>query len=348
MLSTKTEKRLQRKLWRIVQGSENDDDEQVCKQLAAFQTRFDDQQQFHRILISRHQPSGDSICHVIARHDRLVVLRRHEEELRTMLRVGNGEGKEPLHDAAATGSLRVARHLIRSDVTEVNALKRNGWTPLMMAATCAENLPMLELLVEEGNAVVSLRNKDGWDAFHIACRSGDVSMAKYLHSRHPDSVRAVSNNGRTPLHTAALHARNPVIKFLLATRQIPLTVEDNCGSVPAMEAVCSGDLTTISLLHTPQTIHHRDKAGYSCLHAASENGRVDALRHLVNELAYGVDSPTTDGNSHTALHLAYFANQPECVRVLVDELGADTQLCDAKSRLPHQMTSKKSWKFNND
>ncbi len=151
---------MQRKLWRIVQGSEDDeDDEQVCKQLAAFQTAFDDRQHFHRILISRHQPSGDSICHVIARHDRLVVLRRHEEELKTLLRVGNGEGKEPLHDAAATGSLRVARHLLRTNVAEVNALKRNGWTPLMMAATRAGNLPMVKLLVEEGEAVVSLRNK---------------------------------------------------------------------------------------------------------------------------------------------------------------------------------------------
>lgn len=73
-------------------------------------------------------------------------------------------------------------------------------TPLMMACT-RRNLAVIQDLLRHG-ADPALRNKDGWTAFHIACRTGDPLVVDYLHTFAPDIWRTESKTCRTPLHTA--------------------------------------------------------------------------------------------------------------------------------------------------
>lgn len=82
----------------------------------------------------------------------------------------------------------------------IDPLKRADWTPLMLACTkpCE---PVVRILVEHG-ASLTLRNKDGWTAFHLACRTGNVSIVAYLLDRDPTVLLSWSKNGRMPLHTA--------------------------------------------------------------------------------------------------------------------------------------------------
>lgn len=73
-------------------------------------------------------------------------------------------------------------------------------TPLMMACT-RRHLPIINELLAHG-ANPALKNKDGWNCFHIACREGDPAVVQRLLEACPDVWRTESKTLRTPLHTA--------------------------------------------------------------------------------------------------------------------------------------------------
>ena len=68
--------------------------------------------------------------------------------------------------------------------------------------SCAKsNLDVIRVLVQNG-ANLRLRNKDGWNCFHIAAREGQTNILNYLLDSCTDIWNSCSKNGRTPLHTA--------------------------------------------------------------------------------------------------------------------------------------------------
>lgn len=70
----------------------------------------------------------------------------------------------------------------------------------MMACT-RQNLEVIKDLVEHG-ANPLLKNKDGWNCFHIASREGHGQVLSYLLAASPSSWDTESTTRRTPLHTA--------------------------------------------------------------------------------------------------------------------------------------------------
>lgn len=62
---------------------------------------------------------------------------------------------------------------------------------------------MIRDLVEHG-ANPLLKNKDGWNSFHIASREGDPLILQYLLGVCPSAWRTESKIRRTPLHTAGV------------------------------------------------------------------------------------------------------------------------------------------------
>lgn len=79
-------------------------------------------------------------------------------------------------------------------------------TPLMMACT-RRDLGVIQDLVEHG-ANPLLKNKDGWNSFHIASREGDPLVLQYLLTVCPAAWKTESKIGRTPLHTAGTVQRS--------------------------------------------------------------------------------------------------------------------------------------------
>lgn len=87
---------------------------------------------------------------------------------------------------------------------EIDPMKRADWTPLMLACTKQDDA-IVKFLAEHG-ASPRLRNKDGWNSFHLACREGNTSIVSYLLNQDPTLLESRSKNGRTPLHTAGINA----------------------------------------------------------------------------------------------------------------------------------------------
>ncbi len=84
-----------------------------------------------------------------------------------------------------------------------------------MLACTKDCLCTVQTLVNYGASLL-LRNKDGWNSFHIACREGHTAIVNFLLDSLPDREHwsTISKNGRTPLHTAALHGRADVVRIL--------------------------------------------------------------------------------------------------------------------------------------
>lgn len=77
----------------------------------------------------------------------------------------------------------------------------------MMACT-RRNLEVIQELLCHG-ANPALRNKDGWNSFHIACREGEPLIIQHLLDAAPEVWQTNSKTGRTPLHTAGRVSLEP-------------------------------------------------------------------------------------------------------------------------------------------
>lgn len=76
-----------------------------------------------------------------------------------------------------------------------------------MLACTKHNEDIVRALVDHG-ASLTLRNKDGWNCFHLACREGSKRIVTCLLDKDPNIWQTTSKNGRTPLHTACKKCRD--------------------------------------------------------------------------------------------------------------------------------------------
>ena len=116
----------------------------------------------------------------------------------------------------------------------------------MLATTKGNNLASIKLLIEAG-ADVRLVNKDGWTSFHLAVRTGDLSLLAYLLATDPECSVTVSRNGRTPLYTACLAGLLHVVRWLLLL-DTAVNCPDYCGSTPVMDAARGDHLDCVQSL----------------------------------------------------------------------------------------------------
>ncbi|XP_038054135.1 ankyrin repeat domain-containing protein 16-like [Patiria miniata] len=273
--------------------------------------------------------SGDRAVHLAARHGHVRVLEFLKAE-GADFEAANLDGKRALHEAAASGNGNCVTFLLSSSGVLVDPLKRADWTPLHLACTKADKDVIKQLIEHKANP--RLRNKDGWNAFHIAAREGHVEILSYLLDSIPDLWDTVSNNGRTPLHTAALHGKLEAVNLLLTRGKYPVDQADSCGSTPLMDALRDGFVDIAQRLVDQQRadVHKCDILGRTALHLAAQAGCQSSVTFLVNQRQVDVDTPTSKGG-HTALHLAAKERHSTMLETL-HSLGANINATDDRGR----------------
>ncbi|MGH0131006.1 UNVERIFIED_CONTAM: hypothetical protein FKN15_008690 [Acipenser sinensis] len=213
---------------------------------------------------------------------------------------------------------------------KIDCLKKADWTPLMMSCT-KKNLAIIKDLIDHG-ANAALKNKDGWNCFHIACREGDPYIIQHLLDVCPGVWKTESKILRTPLHTAAMHGCVDVVKLLLDRCQYEPDCRDSCGVTPFMDAVRNGHIDIAKLLMEKQqaSFTAADNLGAKPLHQAAVTAQDQAIRFLLKDLGGDVNEPATDIKL-TALHYAAKEGHTCTIQTLIS-LGADVQAKDAKGR----------------
>ncbi|XP_069314815.1 ankyrin repeat domain-containing protein 16 isoform X1 [Eulemur rufifrons] len=273
--------------------------------------------------------AGDTLLHCAARHGRRDILAYLTEAWGMDMEAANRDYKRPLHEAASMGHQDCVRYLLGRGAV-VDCLKKADWTPLMMACT-RKNLEVIQDLVEHGASVL-LKNKDGWNSFHIASREGDPLILQYLLTVCPDAWKTESKIRRTPLHTAAMHGHLEAVKVLLKRCQYDPDCKDNCGVTPFMDAIQCGHIDVARLLLEKHKVclSAEDRLGAQALHRAAVTGQDEAIRFLVSELGVEVDVRATSTHL-TALHYAAKEGHTSTIQTLLS-LGADISSKDERNR----------------
>ncbi|XP_055209146.1 ankyrin repeat domain-containing protein 16 isoform X3 [Gorilla gorilla gorilla] len=281
-------------------------------------------------------PAGDTLLHCAARHGHRDVLAYLAEAWGMDIEATNRDYKRPLHEAASMGHRDCVRYLLGRGAA-VDCLKKADWTPLMMACT-RKNLGVIQELVEHG-ANPLLKNKDGWNSFHIASREGDPLILQYLLTVCPGAWKTESKIRRTPLHTAgtayssaAMHGHLEAVKVLLKRCQYEPDYRDNCGVTALMDAIQCGHIDVARLLLDEHgaCLSAEDSLGAQALHRAAVTGQDEAIRFLVSELGVDVDVRATSTHL-TALHYAAKEGHTSTIQTLLS-LGADINSKDEKNR----------------
>ncbi|KAH3880250.1 ankyrin repeat domain-containing protein 16-like [Dreissena polymorpha] len=294
-----------------------------------------------------HPKSGDTVVHYASRNGHVRLLQHFAVE-GFSLEITNFDGKRPLHEAAHAGQNACVTYLLSAGVV-VDPLKRADWTPLMLACSKVD-LYVVQELVNHG-ANLKLKNKDGWNCFHVAVREGNLDIIAYLLDCDSTLWDTVSLNGRSPLHTAALHGHVGVVRYLLEACHYVTDTQDSCGSTPLMDAVREDSIGCMELLihmHCAdvfkvdnlgrQCVHvacqtgslnslvclvethradqgiHISPSGAMCLHIAAKEGHVNVISYLLQKK---VNIDAQDSKGRTALHIAAGAQKADCVRVLL-------------------------------
>ncbi|XP_023367096.1 ankyrin repeat domain-containing protein 16 [Otolemur garnettii] len=276
---------------------------------------------------------GDTLLHCAARHGRRDILAYLTEAWGMDIEATNRDYKRPLHEAASMGHRDCVLYLLGRGAA-VDCLKKADWTPLMMACT-RKNLEVIQDLVEHG-ANPLLKNKDGWNSFHIASREGDPLILQYLLTVCPDAWKTESKIRRTPLHTAAMHGHLEAVKMLL--KRACLSAEDSLGAQALHRAAVTGQDEAIHFLVSELGVDVDVRAASTRLTAllcAAKEGHRSTVQTL---LSLGADISSKDERNRSALHLACAGQHVACAQFLLQLGLKDSE--DMTGTLAQELTAR--------
>lgn len=208
----------------------------------------------------------------------------------------------PLVGAAGEGQLETVKLLLSRDGVDVNhAGPKTGRTPLMEAA-------------------------------RFGC---EEMIHAILESKHMNSLNSVDRNGESALFRAIYGNHEGVVRILLATPGINVTLSNRDGHSPLATAVCYGPyLQTFGII---QMLLERDDVDpdarsssrqWTTLFHAAEWGNADAIEMLLR--TGRVDVNSRDHRGCTALMTAARLGATQAAKVLLEHPGIDIMAKDNK------------------
>ncbi|XP_034950659.1 ankyrin repeat domain-containing protein 49-like [Chelonus insularis] len=140
--------------------------------------------------------------------------------------------------AAENGRYEVVRILLEKNPALVDAVDKDGYTPLHRACY-SNNVNILELLLQKG-AKIDAKTIDGWEPLHSACCWNNIDCIAMLVANGAN-INALSNGDQTPLHLACASSHNsPALQLLLLHPDTKPTLVNSSGDTPQMIATRTG------------------------------------------------------------------------------------------------------------
>ncbi|XP_031247560.1 ankyrin repeat-containing protein At5g02620 [Pistacia vera] len=236
-----------------------------------------------------------------------------------------------LHSAARAGNLAAITEIItntrEAELKELLAKENSsGETALYVAADYGYVDVVRELIKYYDLADAGTRARNGFDAFHIAAKQGDLEILKVLLEAHPELAMTVDLSNTTALHTAAMQGHTEVVNFLLDAGSSLATIARSNGKTALHSAARNGHLEVLKALSAadPGIATRTDKKGQTALHMAVKGQNIEVVEELIKAEPSSVNMVDTKGNS--PLHIATRKGRAEIVKLILTKTETDTKL----------------------
>ncbi|MDP0590317.1 MAG: ankyrin repeat domain-containing protein [Candidatus Endonucleobacter bathymodioli] len=228
----------------------------------------------------------------------------HRQKIATMRVCWNTNKHTLLHVACKNKMTEIVELLLYYGADVNGECNPSCETPLLLAVD-NQYLEIFKTLLNN-NANVNAINTNGNSVIHLVCRVEDTSMLKALLDHRPN-VDAKDYNGQTALHHVV--TKNMVDHTqLLLSAGASANIKNDEGVTPIFLTIYDNVLLNI-LLHHNSHLDYADSKGYTLLHHAIRNGRIDTMHILLES---GANVNVTNASGSTPLH--YAASHHMCLR----------------------------------
>ncbi|PWA80880.1 Ankyrin repeat-containing protein [Artemisia annua] len=228
-----------------------------------------------------------------------------------------------LHIAIRAGDIISAMEILSSlneqELKELlSKMNQSGETPLYVAVEYGHVDLVREMMKYYDSETAAIKAKNGFDAFHIAAKQGDLEVLKVLMEAQSELSMTCDQANTTALHTAAEQGHIEVVKFLLEKNSSTATIAKSNLKTALHSCARKGHLEVMKALleKVPEIATRADKKGQTALHMAAKGQNVDIINELIaadNGLINMVDK-----KENTALHIATRKGRKEIVLALLN------------------------------
>ncbi|KAL8193323.1 hypothetical protein R6Q57_026904 [Mikania cordata] len=231
-----------------------------------------------------------------------------------------------LHIAVRQGDLDVAFEIMNNydeqKLVEL-LLKKNqsGETPLYVAAEYDCVGLVKEMIKYYDSEAASFKAKNGFDAFHIAAKQGNLEVLKVLMEMHSELSLTFDQSNTTPLHTAAEQGHIEVVNYLLEKNSSMASIARSNLKTALHSCARKGHLDVVKALSqkVPGIVGRADKKGQTALHMAVKGPNVEVVNALI-EADNGLIN-MVDKKDNTALHITTRKGRTQIVKALLNHKG---------------------------
>ncbi|XP_059486305.1 ankyrin-3-like [Neocloeon triangulifer] len=251
---------------------------------------------------------------------------------------------DAFHKACDGDNLEVAKYLVGIGKFDLNKRNINGKTPWIKLAR-NESVEFKRYLVELGADIHSTDNfnlcaltiaaqfgdvqncryllslgldfdvltKEGGNALHQTCISGNVSTARFIIDLGRLDVNGTFKNGLTPLHVAASKSHIDMIKMLLE-KGADIRKKNDHGLLPFHSAARSGDMTTVKYFVDNGFLDEKTFRNETALLLSCYNKHSTVTQYLFEK---GSDPNVVDSVGRNLFLVACFANIKDTIIFLI-------------------------------
>ncbi|KAK2647630.1 hypothetical protein Ddye_015119 [Dipteronia dyeriana] len=234
----------------------------------------------------------------------------------------------PLVSLVRGGNLDLVMEMIcKSGDFELKELlskqNQSGETALYVAAEYGYADLVKEMIKFHDIAMAGTKSRNGFDAFHIAAKQGNLEVLKVLMDAIPELSMTCDSSNTTALHTAASQGHIDVVNFLLEKGSSIATIAKSNAKTALHSAARNGHVEIVKSLLSkePGIATRNDKKGQTALHMAVKGLSVELVDELLNSEPTLINMVDTKGN--TALHIATRKGRAQIIRKLLTHSGVD-------------------------
>ena len=151
-----------------------------------------------------------------------------------------------LFKAARDGDEAKVRRLLEDNDAAVHEKDKDGLTPLLIAVKRGHK-EVARLVLDHDADTINASDEDGNTALHLATKARHKEIVRLLLRQHPDITDECNDSGRTALHLA-VKMGDLVITRLLVKSGTDVDIMDDSGNTAAMVAERLGHRQIVDLL----------------------------------------------------------------------------------------------------